>query len=215
MLPANGNVSRIRFVPNADYFGTVVLGFFAWDQTQGSSGAVWDVSQSSSRGGSKAFSNNYETANLTINPIDDAPVLATPNASIGYPLNSPSVLVASAGTVRDVDNSNYNGGWFKVVLTSGESPGDRLTIGGAFKIVNSGLIWNNTVSIGTVQFTNDDTIILVNFNADATSYRVEQLFRSIKFGTVDSNKTGPRTVGFSLNDGVLTSNPVNVTVQVS
>src|SRR5205823_3992119 len=66
--------TRIRFVPNADFNGTVSNGitFRAWDQTSGANGGTADVT---SNGGSTAFSIATETAVITINPVNDAPVL--------------------------------------------------------------------------------------------------------------------------------------------
>jgi mRNA-degrading endonuclease toxin of MazEF toxin-antitoxin module len=73
MLPANGNLSRVRFVPNQDFNGTVQLGYYAWDQTQSWAGGVFDISTDNKIGGTTAFSTGLHFSNLTVNPVNDAP----------------------------------------------------------------------------------------------------------------------------------------------
>ncbi len=58
-VPAN----RIRFVPNTGYLGTASITFRAWDQTTGSNG---ETANTSSNGGSTAFSFATETAIITV-----------------------------------------------------------------------------------------------------------------------------------------------------
>jgi hypothetical protein len=214
LLPAKGNLSRLRFVPNANFHGTVQLGFFAWDQTQGVAGGTWDVSQASSRGGAKAFSAAMETAGLTVNPVNNAPVI-TLAGSVGYTLNSPAILLASTATVKDPDSTNFAGGWLKVEITQGADASDRLSLGGLFKVVEGNLIWNNTATMGTLQGSVNSTALLVNLNASATLYRVEQLIRAIRFSTISSNNVAARTIAFSVHDGTNQSNLATMSVQVT
>jgi hypothetical protein len=62
----------VRFTPSADYNGTATFNFYAWDQTSGSAGGTADVT---TRGGTTAFSSTSDTATITINAVNDAPVL--------------------------------------------------------------------------------------------------------------------------------------------
>ncbi|MCL1468668.1 DUF4347 domain-containing protein, partial [Argonema galeatum] len=66
--------TRVRFVPNTDYNGTVNPGitFRAWDTTNGLKNGQTGVN-ASVNGGQTAFSNTTTTANITVNPINDAP----------------------------------------------------------------------------------------------------------------------------------------------
>jgi ELWxxDGT repeat protein len=215
LLPAQGNLSRVRFVPNANFHGTVQLGYFAWDQTQGASGGTFDLSGSGKFGGTTAFGWGYETASLTVNPVNNAPRLTLPSAPVGYALNSPAVLLASTATVKDPGTVRFAGGWLKVEITSGTDANDRLSIGGPFKVVEGNLNWNNQETIGTVQGGVGSSALMINLNANATLYRVEQLMRSIKFGTLGGSKTGLRTVAFSVSDGTSNSNVATLDVQVA
>lgn len=62
LLASNAN-TRVRFVPNLGFTGTVKLAFVAWDQTSGLNGGIASVG---TRGGTTAFSSNYDYAYLTI-----------------------------------------------------------------------------------------------------------------------------------------------------
>ena len=73
LLAADAN-TRLYFQPNADYNGTLAtaITFRAWDQTSGSNGTLADTT---SNGGTTAFSTATDTASLTVNAVNDAPVL--------------------------------------------------------------------------------------------------------------------------------------------
>ncbi|MBE9563345.1 MAG: hypothetical protein IMF12_10850, partial [Proteobacteria bacterium] len=73
LLTSNA-ASLIRFIPNADFNGTVNISFRAWDQTSGSNGGTANTSIND---GITAFSSNTETASLIINPINDAPIFTS------------------------------------------------------------------------------------------------------------------------------------------
>lgn len=64
LLAANAS-TRIRFVPNPGFVGHVKLAFVAWDQTSGVNGGVASVG---TRGGSTAFSAQYDYADLEVLP---------------------------------------------------------------------------------------------------------------------------------------------------
>ena len=64
--------TRLYFQPNADYYGTLAsaVTFRAWDQTSGSNGTLVDTS---TNGGTTAFSSATDTASLVVNPVADTP----------------------------------------------------------------------------------------------------------------------------------------------
>ncbi|MCA9094948.1 MAG: hypothetical protein KDA68_15790, partial [Planctomycetaceae bacterium] len=55
--------TRIRFVPNLNFTGTVKIAFVAWDQTTGINGGI---ASTSTRGGTTPFSTLYDYATLSI-----------------------------------------------------------------------------------------------------------------------------------------------------
>lgn len=62
--------AKIRFVPDADYNGTATFAYKAWDQSSGASG---DSGVDTSVG--TAFSTALEIASITVNAVNDAPLL--------------------------------------------------------------------------------------------------------------------------------------------
>jgi len=64
--------AKLRFVPNENFNGPATVSFRAWDQTAGTAGTVHDTS---TNGGTTAFSINIVTATLTVQGVNDAPVL--------------------------------------------------------------------------------------------------------------------------------------------
>lgn len=96
LLLSSDPLTRIRFIPNADFIGQSLLAFVAWDQTSGNNGATANVSN---RGGSTPYSLTYEYATINVN--NAAPVLNTSGnpALDAIPLNvndaeNPGTLVS-------------------------------------------------------------------------------------------------------------------------
>src|SRR5262249_39500708 len=69
------NKNRIRFVPNANYFGSAGFTFRAWDLTSGLTvtGADGSVVDTSVNGGTTAFSTGTATANIIVNFVNNPP----------------------------------------------------------------------------------------------------------------------------------------------
>lgn len=102
--------ARIRFVPVANYFGTAgnALTFRAWDQSSGTNGGT---ANASTGGGTTAFSSATETADITVNPVNDSPVLNTvanpvlPDVpeDMADPAGQSLAQIVIAGTITDAD----------------------------------------------------------------------------------------------------------------
>ncbi|MGE5610929.1 MAG: hypothetical protein ACM359_16890, partial [Bacillota bacterium] len=71
LLAADAN-TRVRFVPTANWNGTVTAGltFRAWDQTTGTAGATADTT---TNGTTTAFSTATAQANIAVNAVNDVP----------------------------------------------------------------------------------------------------------------------------------------------
>ena len=109
LLAADAN-TYIRFVPNANWNGTVTGGiaFCAWDQTTGTAGSTADAS---TNGGTTAFSTATATAGITVN---DVPVLTGANNFTTITEDQTTntgdlVLTLISGKVTDVDTGAVNG----------------------------------------------------------------------------------------------------------
>ncbi|WP_282184002.1 Ig-like domain-containing protein, partial [Azospirillum sp. OGB3] len=118
------STDRVRFVPNADYNGSVVNGitFKAWDQTSGTAGTTVgnDTTANGGLGAGGQFSASSATAGIAVTAVNDAPVLSdtvltlpsvaqaagAPNGAGGVAVSS---LVALGGNVSDVDSGAVTG----------------------------------------------------------------------------------------------------------
>ncbi|MDJ0848644.1 MAG: DUF4347 domain-containing protein [Myxococcota bacterium] len=61
---------RVRFVPDGEGADSASFDFHAWDQTIGEPGTLFDVTLT---GGSTAFSDDVDTATITVAAVNDAP----------------------------------------------------------------------------------------------------------------------------------------------
>ena len=147
LLPSNGTLSRVRFVPNQDFNGTVQLGYYAWDQTQGTAGGTFNIATDDKLGGITAFSTGSHVSTLTVTPVNDAPmwVAGTPAAAmIGINednfISSGTTIATLASGMTDVDAGAKKG--IAIHSTSGVESGSwQYTI-------NGGLNWANFASLG-------------------------------------------------------------------
>jgi Ca2+-binding RTX toxin-like protein len=102
LLAADAN-TRLYLQPAADFNGTVAsaITFRAWDQSSGSAGSTADTT---TNGGTTAFSAMTDTASIVVSPVNDAPTATDLNTAETYtedtPLNLADIVVA------DVDSAN-------------------------------------------------------------------------------------------------------------
>ena len=110
LLAADAN-TRLYFQPNANYNGTLAsaITFRAWDQTSGSNGSL---ANTSTNGGTTAFSSATDTASLVINAVNDAPVLN----------NSGTMSLA---TITEDNTANSGDAVGSIILS--RAGGDRIT----------------------------------------------------------------------------------------
>ncbi|NMF99635.1 cadherin-like domain-containing protein [Aromatoleum toluolicum] len=103
LLAADAN-TRIYFQGNSNYNGTITdsLTFRAWDQTSGTAGTKVDTS---TNGGSSAFSSATDTAAITVTADNDAPAAAADKLIVTT--NTIATLSASVllGNDKDIDGA--------------------------------------------------------------------------------------------------------------
>src|SRR6185503_2462228 len=118
------SADKLRFVPDGQNATTASVTFRAWDQTSGTAGTKVDVS---TNGGTTAFSTATATSNITVNAVNDAPLLAGANnlTTINEDDTTNSGTLVSSlipGQISDVDSGaaigiavtavdNTNGTW--------------------------------------------------------------------------------------------------------
>ncbi|MUG95857.1 DUF4347 domain-containing protein [Scytonema sp. UIC 10036] len=151
LIAADSN-TRLYFQPNANFTGTIdsALTFRAWDQSTGTNGGTANTTINGSR---TAFSSATDTAAITVNGINNAPILSdlsvtltSVNQNAGTPTGAVGTLVASlvslGGNVTDPDKDGLTG----IAIT------DVDTLNGSvFYSVDNGSNW---VPLGSVSNTN-------------------------------------------------------------
>ncbi len=210
LLTVDAN-TRLYFQPNADYNGSLptAITFRAWDRTSGANGGAADTSTT---GGTTAFSTATDTASLTITPVNDAPTITNlAGDSLAYNEGDGAVVIEQGANavVADVDSADFNSGTLTVSFTAGsDSAEDVLAIrnqgAGAGQIGVSGAnVTYQGVTIGTFTGGSSGANLVITFNASATPTAVTALVQNITYQDTDTNAptTGARTVRFVLTDG--------------
>jgi Tfp pilus assembly protein FimT len=114
-LLAADALTRVRFVPNANFNGTVAgLTFRAWDQTTGTAGGTANTSLT---GGTRAYSSASAIASVTVAAVNDGPTNTVPGSQT---VSEDGTLVFSAGngnliSIADIDAAS---GSVQVTLTA-------------------------------------------------------------------------------------------------
>lgn len=147
---ASSNATRVRFVPNANFNGSSGLTFVAWDQTSGTNGTK---ASALVRGGTSALSVDKDNAYITVNAVNDAPVL---NASGNPTLDAIAENVSLAS----------NAGTLVSTILSRMSPGGGITDVDAGAVRGMAIIGSNQ-SNGTWQYSLNNGGAWTNFGATA------------------------------------------------
>ena len=179
LLAADAN-TRLYFQPNANYSGTLAsaITFRAWDQTSGTSGALADTT---SNGGTTAFSTATDTASLVINPVADTP------------------SVTNATTNEDTQTTSG------LVISRNAADGAEVT---HFKItgISNGTLYKND---GTTQISNGTFITFAEGNAGLKFTPTANFNGSGSFTVQASTANGDAGLGGSTVVATITVNAVN------
>ena len=150
---------------------------------------------------------NTVTLNLTVNPVNDAPVVTLPGAPVTYYAGGSALVVDASATVSDVDSTNFNSGDLRVGFSSGGTANDVLSIRnqgtGTGEIgVSGSTVSYEGVDIGTFSVGTGPIRLDIDLNASATPEAVQALARNITYENISATPTTtPRQVGFALRDG--------------
>ncbi|MCJ1886616.1 DUF4347 domain-containing protein [Pseudomonas sp. LA21] len=109
--------TQLRYVPNSLNGETPTLTYRAWDQSAGSAStnSVRNLADTTTNGGSSAFSTGTAQATLTVSSVNDAPVLASASPTLtgltDSDTNTPGMAVSgfATGDITDVDTGAVKG----------------------------------------------------------------------------------------------------------
>jgi hypothetical protein len=115
--------ASVRFVPRPEHYGTGTFTFKLWDQTSGANG---DIVSSVSGGGTNPYSFSSDTASITINSINDAPVLDDDASNPSLPSTNTSETNPDGGHVADLLTAmgyatDNDGDTLGIVVTSADN----------------------------------------------------------------------------------------------
>jgi hypothetical protein len=140
--------------------------------------------------------------------LDNETTLVLPSGDCVYGLGMPPIGLDGQAQVADVDATNYDGSVLTVTLTTNGSPADVLGVrdtgSGPRQIaVNGSEISYEGNVIGSFTGGTNLTPLAITLNTNSTVLAVQQLVRSLTFGTVSNGASLlTRSVDVTLNDGL-------------
>jgi cyclophilin family peptidyl-prolyl cis-trans isomerase len=133
--------AALRYTPDGKNGEVPIISYRAWDTTSGTNGGRADLSQTSALGGTTAFSVGSDIATLTVNDVNDAPVLTQANPLLGRITPGATKTINLTGTfinngtnttaISDVDETDTKGGIALIGMT-GNGVWEYSTNGTAF-----------------------------------------------------------------------------------
>ncbi|MBK5283669.1 MAG: DUF4347 domain-containing protein, partial [Nitrospiraceae bacterium] len=182
--------TRLYFQPNANYNGTLAsaITFRAWDRTSGSNGALADTS---TNGGTTAFSTATDTAALTVTAVNDVPVNTVPAAQS---TNEDIALVFSVGNGNLISIGDVDAGGSPVQVTLTGTNG-TVTLSGTVGLTFS--VGDGTAD-ATMTFTG--TVANINTALAGLSFSPASNFNGAANLQIITNDQGNTGSGGPLND---------------
>ena len=203
------STSYVRLTGDADVAGDATFGFKAWDQTTGdaSTNGIPGKADTTTNGTTTAFSTENATAAITVNPVNDAPVLnldTDDNSGAGgnnftteYYAGGAVVKIADIDvSITDVDDANIESA--QVILSDGFPDGANETISINATPANIGPV--------NITYTSNKRIDLAG---QATIAEYQTAIKAIEYShsaALAAVTTGDRTVTVTVNDGDINSN---------
>ena len=136
------------------------------------------------------------TVDITVTPVNDAPVITLSGSTPSFTEGSAGVLVDDGLTVTDIDDTDLVSG--SVSITGGLVTGDTLFFTAAGGIIDT-----------------DAAPGVVTLSGATTLANWQTVLRSVQFSTLNDNPTNAtRTVSFTVNDGDVSSATVAKDVAV-
>jgi hypothetical protein len=138
------------------------------------------------------------TRDITVTPVNDAPVVTTTAGSTAYTEGDPATTVDSGVTVADVDDTELEGAQVRISESSFQS-GDELVFA-----PQNGI--SGVYNTGTGELTLTGTASLADY---------QTALASIKYRHTGDNPSAAKTVEFTVNDGDDDSNTATKDIAVT
>ncbi|MDR0281234.1 MAG: DUF4347 domain-containing protein [Paucimonas sp.] len=187
--------NMVRFVPDGIHGETATITYKAWDQTNATFGLQGTKTNTTTSGGTSAYSSQEDTATVVVTAVNERPVVTlTGTAAIWTEANnapSDRIAVDSGVTVSDPDGPNPLSA--TVRLLTYYSAEDSLAF------VNDGLSMGNIVGTWNA---GTGTLTLESAGNLATAAEFQAAMRAVTYGnSSDTPNTISRTIEFQITDG--------------
>ena len=145
---------------------------------------------------------------ITVHPVNDAPVLTLAVGEGTYNENGPATLIDVTAIVSDIDSADFAGGNLTTSISANGENDDRLFVQHQGTGVGQVNVTGNAIQIDGIQIatfsggvgSGDD--LLITFDADANVMDVQLVARQIAFMSVSEDPgTAQRTISMQLSDG--------------
>ena len=204
----------IRFIPETDFFGLASFSAFAWDMTDNST----NVALSDPYTGT--FSIDNATISISIDSVNDPPVVVVGVPMVEYTEGGPSVQIFRNLSISDVDSEEL--AWAEVVLECTmclQYEGSGEIGSGASFIANSTdtLLTRHAPPnfIPTVEYSDPTQIILRVESVGRSLSEFVRYLETLHFASSSREpSSAPRTASLTVNDGTNTSNTVSVNISI-
>ena len=209
--------TRLYYQPAAGVFGTIspAITFRAWDQSAGTNGQ--SGVNTVPNGTITPFSTATDTADITINSINDAPVFAGLDNNPTFIENGSSVVLDNNATVSDVEldaAGSYDGAQLTLVRHTGANTDDVFGATGTLDFTNSNGLGENVSLDGGVTFIGTfsqpgDGTFTVTFNSNATAADVDSVLQQIIYSNAGDNPPASLQIDYTFSDanGVVGGQP--------
>lgn len=187
--------NMVRFVPDGIHGETATITYKAWDQTNATLGLQGTKANTTTSGGTSAYSSQFDTATVVVTAVNDRPVVTlTGTAAIWTEANnapSSRIPVDNGVTVSDPDGPNPIKA--TVRLLTYYSSQDSLAF------VNDGLSMGNIVGTWNA---GTGILTLESAGNTATTAEFQAAMRAVTYGnSSDTPNTTSRTIQFQVTDG--------------
>ncbi len=205
-VTAAAATAGFRFSPTANANGATGFGFSV---------------QSSLSGTDAGLGGSVVSVPVTVNAVNDAPVLGGISGPVGYLVGEAAVFITPAATVADIDSADFAGGSLTVSITAGGGVSDTLAIlhegSGPGQVgVAGATVSYGGVLIGTFAGGTGGTALTLTLNAAATPAAVAAVLHRLTFSAPLGAGAGARSLDITLTDGDGgTSNVAALTVGVT
>ncbi len=223
---SGASTQLVRFVPDVNYSGTATITFHAWDKSSGSAGSTADAS---STGNATPFSSASDTASVTINAVNDAPVFSGLDGTPSYTEGAAAVQLDANATISDQEldalnggNGDYSGASLTIARNGGADASDLFSVltGGSLTVAGGpnggGTVTAGGNVIATIANTGNGQLQLSFADNGTTPTRalVNELLQAIRYSNSNNDPTTNVQLDFTISDGAA-SDSGSVTISIT